>query len=199
MGAYLGATAVGIACSEGVVLATDRRATYGSYIVSKKIKKTFPVTVNVGLACAGLPSDFQRLAKYIRANIELYMLELGIERVKVRTCARLLSNIMFGRRFSYPFITEIIVGGFDEEGGQIYTLDIVGSVIREKYAAVGSGTQLAMGIMEKEYREDIKLEECRELAVKSVKAAISRDVLTGDGVDLLIVDSKGYREELVKF
>lgn len=199
MGVYLGATAVGIACREGVVLATDRRATYGTFIASKRIKKTFPVAVNVGMACAGLPSDFQRLTKYVKANAELYMLELGLDKIKVKTCARLLSNILFGRRFLYPFITEIIIGGVDVEGSQIYTLDIVGSVILEKYAAVGSGAELAMGIMEKEYKDDMKIDECEELAVKAVKSAISRDILTGDGVDLLIIDQKGFRENRVKF
>ncbi len=199
MGVYLGATAVGIACREGVVLATDRRATYGTFIASKRIKKTFPVADNVGMACAGLPSDFQRLTKYVKANAELYMLEIGLDKIKVKTCARLLSNILFGRRFLYPFITEIIVGGVDVEGSQIYTLDIVGSVILEKYAAVGSGAELAMGIMEKEYKKDMKIDECEELAVKAVKSAISRDVLTGDGVDLLIIDKKGFREKRVRF
>ncbi len=199
MGVYLGATAIGIACREGVVLATDRRATYGTFIASKRIKKTFPIAFNVGMACAGLPSDFQRLTKYVKANADLYMLELGLDEIKVKTCARLLSNILFGRRFLYPFITEIIVGGIDEDGSQIYTLDIVGSVILEKYAAVGSGAELAMGIMEKEYKEDMKIGDCEELAVKAVKSAISRDVLTGDGVDLLIIDRKGFREKRVKF
>jgi len=196
---YLGATAVGIACREGVVLATDRRATYGTFIASKRIKKTFPVATNVGMACAGLPSDFQRLTKYVKANAELYMLDLGLDKIKVKTCARLLSNILFERRFLYPFITEIIIGGVDVEGSQIYTLDIVGSVILEKYAAVGSGAELAMGIMEKEYKDDMKIDECEKLAVKAVKSAISRDILTGDGVDLLIIDQKGFRENRVKF
>jgi proteasome beta subunit len=90
--------------------------------------------------------------------------------------------------------TEVIVGGYDEAPA-LYILDPVGSLIEEKYAAVGSGHQLAIGYIEPRYKEDISLEEAEQLAIGAIKTVIERDVLTGDGVDILVFTREGYREK----
>jgi len=42
-----GATAVGISFDNGVVLASEKRVSYGNFVVNKNTKKTFPVTDQV--------------------------------------------------------------------------------------------------------------------------------------------------------
>jgi len=90
-----------------------------------------------------------------------------------------------------PMFTEVVVGGYDEKP-VLYILDPVGSLIEEKYAAVGSGHQLALGYIEPRYREDMSLEEAEKMAIDVIKTVIERDVLSGDGVDVLVITSEGY-------
>ena len=109
-----------------------------------------------------------------------------------------MSNLLFNRRLA-PLITQTIVGGTDEEGPSIYVLDVLGSVIPDKYAVVGSGTEIAIGVLEEGYKEDITVKEGRELIGKAMKSAISRDIMSGDGIDFLTITKAGIQEESIKF
>ena len=109
-----------------------------------------------------------------------------------------MANILFNRRYA-PLITQTIVGGMDEEGGSLFILDVLGSLIPDKYAAVGSGTEIAIGVLEEAYREDMPLQEAKELVTRAIKSAVSRDVMSGDGIDFLIITSEGVTEESIKF
>ena len=111
--------------------------------------------------------------------------------------AKLLSVIMFERRFA-PFITQIVIGGVNGESS-VYVLDPLGSVIPDKYATVGSGAELAIGVIESEYREDMGEEDAKKLAIKSIKSAIQRDAASGDGVDIMIITAASIKEETFNF
>ncbi|MDH5753645.1 MAG: archaeal proteasome endopeptidase complex subunit beta [Candidatus Bathyarchaeota archaeon] len=192
-----GATTVGIVCPEGVILASEKRVSYGYLVVSKGGKKVFKITDHIGAACAGLVSDMQILVREVEAYANLYSLDVG-RPISVRSAAKLMSNLLFARRLA-PLITQTIVGGIDEKGTSLYVLDILGSVIPDKYAVVGSGTQIAMGVLEEGYREDLTMEKGKHLVVRAVKSAISRDVMSGDGIDFLLMTKDETREESIKF
>ncbi len=199
-GGYLwipGATTIGMVCSDGVILASEKRVSYGYLIVSKGGKKVFKLTENIGAACAGLVSDMQILVREMEAYSSLFSLDVG-RPISVRSAAKLMSNLLSNRRLA-PLITQTIVGGTDEEGPSIYVLDVLGSVIPDKYAAVGSGTEIAIGVLEEGYKEDITVKEGRELIGKAMKSAISRDIMSGDGIDFLTITKAGMQEESIKF
>jgi proteasome beta subunit len=192
-----GATTVGIVCRGGVILASEKRVSYGYLVVSKGGKKVFKITDRIGAACAGLVSDMQILVREVEAYANLYSLEVS-RPISVRSAAKLMSNLLFNRRLA-PLITQTIVGGTDSEGTSLYVLDILGSVIPDKYAVVGSGTEIAMGALEEGYREGMTMEEGKDLVVRAVKSAISRDVMSGDGIDFLLITQDGTHEESMKF
>lgn len=192
-----GATTVGVVCRDGVILASEKRVSYGYLIVSKGGKKVFKITDRIGAACAGLVSDMQILVREVEAYANLYSLEVS-RPISVRSAAKLMSNLLFNRRLA-PLITQTIVGGTDGEGTSLYVLDILGSVIPDKYAGVGSGTEIAMGVLEEGYREDMTMEEGKDLVVRAIKSAISRDVMSGDGIDFLLITKDGTHEESIKF
>jgi len=192
-----GATTVGIVCQDGVILASEKRVSYGYLIVSKGGKKVFRITDRIGAACAGLVSDMQILVREVEAYANLYSLEVS-RPISVRSAAKLMSSLLFNRRLA-PLITQTIVGGTDGEGTSLYVLDILGSVIPDKYAVVGSGTEIAMGLLEEGYREDMTIEEGKNLVVRAIKSAISRDVMSGDGIDFLLITKNGTQEESMKF
>jgi proteasome beta subunit len=192
-----GATTIGVVCSDGVILASEKRVSYGYLIVSKGGKKVFKLTDNIGAACAGLVSDMQILAREMEAYANLFTLDVG-RPIPVRSAAKLMSNLLFSRRLA-PLITQTIVGGTDEEGPSIYVLDVLGSVIPDKYAVVGSGTEIAIGVLEEGYKENMTVKEGKELIERAMKSAISRDIMSGDGIDFLTITKNGMQEESTKF
>ncbi|MEM3672982.1 MAG: archaeal proteasome endopeptidase complex subunit beta [Candidatus Bathyarchaeia archaeon] len=192
-----GATTVGVVCTDGVILASEKRVSYGYLVVSKGGKKVFRITDRIGAACAGLVSDMQILVREVEAYANLFTLDVG-RNISVRSAAKLMSNLLFSRRLA-PLITQTIVGGIDEEGPSLYVLDVLGSVIPDKYAVVGSGTEIAMGVLEEGYNEKLTVKEAKDLVIRAIKSAISRDIMSGDGIDFLIITKKGIAEESMKF
>jgi proteasome beta subunit len=165
--------------------------------MSKGGKKVFKVTDRIGVACAGLVGDMQILAKEMEAQANLYSMDVG-RQISVRSASKLMANVLFNRRYA-PLITQTIVGGLDEEGPSLYVLDVLGSLLPDKYAVVGSGTEIAIGVIEEGYKETLTAEEAKELVTRSIKSAISRDSMSGDGIDFLIVTKEGVKEDSVKF
>ena len=192
-----GATTLGVVFSGGVLLASEKRVTYGYFVTSKVGKKVFKIADHIGAACAGLVSDMQILVREIEAYANLFSLDTG-RKIPVRSAAKVMSNMLFGRRY-FPLITQTIVGGVDEEGASIYVLDVLGSVLPDKYAAVGTGAEIAVGVLEENHRDDMNLEEAKEMTLRAMKSAISRDSLSGNGVDLLILTKEGIMEESLSF
>jgi len=192
-----GATTIGVVCSDGVVLASEKRVSYGYMVMSRVGKKVFRVTDRIGAACAGLVSDMQILIREVEAYANLFKLDAN-RPMPVRSAAKVMSNLLFSRRL-FPLITQTIVGGVDEEGASLYVLDVVGSLIPDKYAAVGSGAEIALGVLEQGYKEGLTVEEAKDLVTRAIKSAVSRDVMSGDGVDFLYVTSEGIKEESMKF
>ena len=192
-----GATTVGVVCADGIILASEKRVTYGNFVMSRGGKKVFKITGQIGAACAGLVGDMQILTREVEAQANLFSMEVG-RPISVRAAAKLMSNILFNRRYA-PLITQTIVGGLDDEGASLYVLDVLGSLIPDKYAVVGSGTEIAVGVLEEGYKEGLSVEDAKALVTRAIKSAISRDAMSGDGIDFLIITKDGVAEESTKF
>ena len=192
-----GATTIGLVFADGVILAAEKRVTYGTMIMSKTGKKVFKIADHVGAACAGLVSDMQILSREVEAHAAIFT--MNAKRVmSVRAAAKVMSNVLFNRRM-VPLITQTIVGGMDGDKPEIYVLDVLGSLLPDDYAAVGSGAQMATGILEQGYKENMSLKDAKELVLKSIKSAVRRDAMSGDGIDFLIITKDGVTEETVNF
>jgi len=186
-----GATAVGITFNDGVVFASERRIAYGNFVVSKTTKKTFVITPHVGAACAGLVADMQILSLQIAALAKIRRMEIKRD-VPPNTIAKMMSNMMYERRF-FPLLTQVIVGGLVDKP-TIYTLDPLGSVLPDDYAAVGTGAEMALGVLDPQYKKDLTEAQAVDLAVKSVRAASMRDSASGDNIDVLVMNKDGAKE-----
>ncbi len=186
-----GATAVGIIYTDGVVFASERRISYGNFLVSKSTKKTFQLTPRVGAACAGLVADMQLLSLQIQAMAKIRKMELKRE-VSPNSIAKMISNMMYERRF-FPLLTQVIVGGVVNEPS-IYTLDPLGSVLPDNYAAVGTGAEMALAVLDSQFQNNLNEQDAVNLVIKSVESATLRDSFSGDGIDVLIIDKDNSRE-----
>jgi proteasome beta subunit len=192
-----GATTIGLVFSNGVILASEKRVSYGSIIMSKNVKKVFKITDQIGVACAGLVSDMQVLAREVEAQAKLFTLN-SKRSMTVKAAAKVMSNILFSRRM-IPLITQTIVGGMDDDVPAIYVLDVLGSLLPDEYAAVGSGAQMATGVLEQGYKDKMSLENGKSLVLKAMKSALKRDTMSGDGADIFIITKEGIKEELITF
>ena len=187
-----GATAVGITYNDGVFLAAEKRVSYGNFVVNKNTKKTFNVTDHVGAACAGMVADMQVLVRQVSALSKIRKLETR-RNVEPNSVAKLMSVIMFERRY-FPLLTQVVVGGVTTGKPEIYTLDPLGSVLPDRYAAVGTGAEMALGVMDAEFNENLDEEKATNLALKSIRSSIQRDSASGDGIDILIINKNGKSE-----
>jgi len=187
-----GATAVGIAYKDGVVLGAERRITLGSFVRSKSGKKVFKVTETVGAVCAGMVADMQNLVKEVGVYSKLKELEAR-KALKPNSVAKLMSTLMFQNRYA-PLLTQVILGGVGDKP-IVYVLDPLGSVISDQYATVGTGEETAIGVVEAGYNPTMTQKEARDLLVAAIKAAVARDAMSGNGIDILSIDKTGIKEE----
>jgi proteasome beta subunit len=188
-----GATTIGVVCKDGVILAAERRVTYGYFVMSKSGKKVFKIAEKIGAACAGIVADMQILTREVGAYLNLYSYERE-QSVTVKTAAKLMGSMLFERRY-FPYLAQTIVGGVDEAGPRLFVLDPLGSLIEDKFTAVGSGAEIAMGLLETDYKDGMAVDDAKGLVRKAVKAASARDIGSGEGLDMLIITNSGIREE----
>jgi proteasome beta subunit len=141
-------------------------------------------------------ADMQVLVRQVGALAKIRKLETR-RNVAPNSIAKLMSVIMFERRF-FPLLTQVIVGGITDKP-KIYTLDPVGSVLPDDYAAVGTGAEMALGVLDSGYKKEISREQARDLAIKAIKSSIQRDSASGDGLDVLITTSSGHIDESMSF
>ena len=189
---YHGTTTVGLVCSDGVVLATDTRVTAGGFIAHKRGKKLLRIDDNIAMTISGGVADAQNVVDTLKYYVNLYRMEKG-RPMSVRAAAQIVSNVLFSSRL-YPFIADVLVGGVDQTGGSIYNVDFFGSKNQEKMLATGSGSPVAYGVLESEYKEGMTTAKAYPLAARAIIAAMRRNVATGDHFDIGVLDRQGFRE-----
>ena len=195
--AIQGATTVGLVCSDGVVLASEKRVSYGRLVASTSGQKVFKLTDNVGLAFAGLMSDMQALVREASAYANLFRLEKN-RPISTKALSKLISNMLFNRRMM-PLLMETVVGGYDADGPKLYSMDLAGSLIPDDFLAAGSGAQIAIGVLEADYNKEMNCEQGIDLAKKAIRSAIARDAISGDGIDVLVFRKDSSAEESILF
>jgi proteasome beta subunit len=186
-----GATAVGITFDDGVVFVSEKRIAFGNFLVSKSTKKTFSITSKVGAACAGLVADMQILSLQITALAKIRKMELKRD-VPPNTVAKMMSNMMYERRY-FPLLTQVIICGVIDKP-IMYTLDPLGSVLPDEYAAVGTGAEMALGVLDPQFKRNMSKDEAIDLAKRAVRSAALRDSASGDGLDILVITKDGTEE-----
>jgi len=194
-----GTTTLGMVCKDGVVIATETRATMGTLIAHKSTKKLYKIDGHIALATAGLVGDLQVLARYLSAEANLYRLKRGAK-IPVKSAATLMSNILNQRKF-YPYYVQLVLGGYDSTGGYVYSLDAAGGAIPDKYTSGGSGSPYVFGVLEDNYHENLTSNEGVDIAIRAITAAKNRDSASGGNINIAVITKDGFNllsEEEVK-
>ena len=193
---FKGTTTIGATGREGIILASDTRVTMGPLIVHKRGKKIYKADDHLAMTIAGVVADAQKAVAILRANARMYRIQRR-NAIPVRAAARLLANLLFSYRL-FPLVTQRIIGGIDDYGPHILSIDPFGSVTEEKYVATGSGSPLAYGILEEGFREESSIQELLPIVCRALRSAMKRDVATGDELEVAVIDKDGYRELSIK-
>jgi len=188
-----GTTTIGLVFSEGVILATEKRATMGYMIASKKAKKVYQVADRIGMTTAGGVGDAQQLARILTVECNLYQIRRS-RPISVGAASTLLSNYINQNRY-FPYYVQLLVGGVDEHGPSVYSVDAMGgSTKEEEIVATGSGSPMAYGVLEDRFKLRMKEEEAVDLAIRALKAAMKRDAGSGEGVHVVVITKERYLE-----
>ena len=195
-GLLTGTTTIGIVCRDGVILSTDTRAISGRFIAHKRAKKVFKINDNIAVTIAGGVAVAQKIVDTLRANSYLFSINFG-RPMSVPAAARLISNVLFSNREAgTPLPLQLLIGGIDESGPRLFSLDPFGSLTEEKFVSTGSGSPIAYGLLEDEYRDEKSVDEMLPIIVRAVDSAMKRDVASGDSFDVALVTKEGYKELL---
>lgn len=187
-GLKTGTTTVGLTTTDGVVLATDMRASLGGRLVANKdVQKVEQIHPRGAITMAGSVGGAQSFIRTLRAEVDLYEARRG-EDMSISALATLAGNFLRGGPF---FLINPIIGGVDDEGRHTFSVDPAGGVMADDYQVTGSGMQFAYGVLEQEYEDDLSNDEAATVAARAVQSAVERDAASGDGIFLARIDDEG--------
>lgn len=184
-------TTVGLVGKDVAVLAADKRATSGYYIAHKNVKKIATLNDRVAVTISGVVADAQAIVDILRGELKYY--ELLNKRVpSLNIVSSIAQNILYAYSKIYPYIVQLIIAGYDVKP-RVYVLDPYGSTLAETYIATGSGSPIAIGVLERNYTPEMREEELVKLAVESISAALKRDSASGEGIDVVSISKSGIK------
>jgi len=187
-----GTTTIGVVCKDGVILASDTRVTMGNFIAHHKCKKIYQIDEHLAMTISGNVADTQKAVDILKANASLY--RLNNERlIPINAAARVLANLLFSTRYA-PLVAQVLIGGVDDTGPRVYEIDPFGSVTEEKCISTGSGSPIALGVLEDRYKEGVGIRDFAPVVIKAVKSAMKRDSASGDSFDVVIIDENGVKD-----
>ena len=185
-----GTTTVGIRVNDGVVLCADMRASAGYFIANNNTMKIQKIDDHAGMTIAGGVADAQNIVDILRYYANLHRIQKN-EPIPIKSLTR-LTSLVFHQNRGYPFIADILIGGYDNAGPALFNIDMFGSVEQKSYVTTGSGSPVAYGTLEEEYQKDLTIPKAKTLAMRAVKAAITRNIGTGDGINIATIDASGF-------
>lgn len=189
-----GTTTVGLTCKDAVILGTDKRASMGYFVASKTSEKLYRIQDHLYITTAGGVADNQYLIDILRAETTLFQLAHDDQPIKVKSAAKHLSNILYANKM-FPFEVGLILGGVTEsEGPTLLEIGLFGSILPDKYCAIGSGQSFSLGVLEAKYKDNLPIEKGKEIIRKAVSSSIIRDMASGNGIDIAVIKKEGPAE-----
>ena len=181
-----GTTTIGIKLKDGVILASDQRATMGNLIAHSDVQKVYRLADNIGMTIAGVVGDAQLMVRYMQSEISIYSMKKGAP-MTVNAAATFVANAI-----RQGFYLGLIVGGYDKTGGHVFSIDGAGGYIEDNFMSVRPGSVFALGALQAADKEDMSKDEAVDVAVTALNSAVKRDSASGDGMLVAYIDAEGY-------
>lgn len=189
-----GTTTVGLIVKDAVILGADKRASMGYFVASKVADKIHAVQDHLWITIAGAVADALYLIDVLKAETKIYQLKHDNKPIKVKSAGKLLSNILYQNKM-FPFQVGHILGGVtDEEGPVLLAIGAYGSILPDKFCAIGSGQNFSYGVLEAKYKDNLTVEEGKDIIKKAISSSIIRDMASGNGIDIAVIKKEGKAE-----
>ncbi|XP_069047561.1 proteasome subunit beta type-10 [Lepisosteus oculatus] len=183
-----GTTIAGVMYKDGVILGADTRATDDMVVADKNCMKIHYIAPNIYCCGAGVAADAEITTQMMSSNVELHALSTG-RPPRVVTVTRQLKQMLF--RYQGHIGSSLIVGGVDVTGPHLYSIYPHGSFDRLPFVTMGSGAASAIAVFEDRYKQDMELEEAKQLVRDAIVAGIFCDLGSGSNVDLCVITAGG--------
>eukprot|EP01110_Echinostelium_bisporum_P011921 TRINITY_DN6036_c0_g1_i1.p1 TRINITY_DN6036_c0_g1~~TRINITY_DN6036_c0_g1_i1.p1 ORF type:complete len:244 (+),score=67.20 TRINITY_DN6036_c0_g1_i1:39-770(+) len=179
----LGSTAIGVQCSEGVVLAVEKRVT-SSLLEPSSIEKIMEIDTHIGCALSGLTADARTMIDHARVETQNHRFNYD-EPMGVEACMQAVCDLAlrFGEnrkgkeeQMSRPFGVALLVAGIDERGPQLYHSDPSGTFIQFEAKAIGGGSEGAETTLQEKYNKSLTLKEAEKLALSTLKQVMAEEI-----------------------
>ncbi|HET6398151.1 MAG TPA: proteasome subunit beta [Candidatus Thermoplasmatota archaeon] len=182
-------TTVGIKTPEGIVLATDRRATMGYYVADKDVVKIEPLDEDSAITIAGSVSQAQMYAHMLRMNLEYTKARRGWA-LSPQELAKLAAHTI---QRSGGIYGQFILATRGPDGTRLWDVGGDGSLIAKRdFTVTGSGTGPAVGVLESADWDKVKtLKAAQDLASRAIRASAQRDVGSGNGLVVYTLPNEG--------
>ena len=194
MEAKKGTTTVGVMGKDFVVLAADKMASVGDLAADLNTRKVFKISDHIAMTTAGMVGDLQLLTRFLKAKINRMTIEEG-EEPSPRRVAVYLGTLLNASKY-FPYWVQLLLAGYVGEP-YLASIDMAGGITdTEPIVATGSGSPVAYGVLEANYKEGLKEREGIALAVRAVEAARVRNTFTGGrepGIDVAVINKDGVR------
>jgi proteasome beta subunit len=195
-----GTSLVGIICKDGIVMAGDRRVTAGGQIVlHKNSQKVIKINDYLVMSGTGVASDIDILQKLINAELRLKELK-SKKRPTIKEAANLVAMMNY-KNIRQPsmimFMAGMMVGGVNQDGtSELYTVEPAGSAIKveEFDANFSSGMPYILGLLERQYKKGMTMEQGVKLAIEALKSSTERDPASGNGIDVFTITKEGIKQ-----
>ncbi|HEU17341.1 MAG TPA: archaeal proteasome endopeptidase complex subunit alpha [Methanolinea sp.] len=167
-----GTTAVGIKCTEGVVLIVDKRVS-SRLLEASSIEKIFTIDEHIGVASSGLVGDARALVDRARIESQINRVTYD-EKIDVEALAKKLGDHMqtytqFGG--ARPYGTALLIAGMSDGECRLFETDPSGTLLEYKATGIGIGRNAVMKVFEEEYDHEKPLKEVIQMGIKALHDA----------------------------
>ena len=171
-----GSTAIGMVCSDGVLLVADKRIV-DSLMVPESVEKIWQIDENIGAAASGILSDarvlIDRAQLKAQQNRVTYDSEIDTLTIVKDICD--LKQICTQSGGLRPFGVSILVAGIDESTPKLFETDPIGIYFQYKATAIGEGEVEVEEILHSEYKPELTIEDGLKLSLKSLKKVLGEN------------------------
>lgn len=187
---FKGTTTLSFIFQEGIVIAVDSRASTGQYIASQSVQKVIEVNKHLLGTMAGGAADCLYWEKLMGVEAKRYELKNG-KKIPARVASKYLSNCVY-RYAGKGLSLGSLISGYDEDIPGLYYVDDDGTWLEGNLFSCGSGSTIAYGILENNYKYNMTKEEALNLGKKAIFHAAHRDSYSGGVCNLYFMDKKGW-------
>ncbi|KAK1858193.1 hypothetical protein I4F81_000804 [Pyropia yezoensis] len=187
-----GSSVLGMKCADGVVIACDTMASYGSLARFKRLTRMHVASPNCILGVGGDYSDFQQLQTMVDAEMTAqYVANDGLS-LSPKAIHAFLARHMYHRRCKVdPLWNSVLVAGFHKGEGTLSLVDLYGTAYSSDVLATGFALHLGLPLLRNAHRPDITVAEAKVVMNDVLKVLFYRDARTNDVVQLATVTAAG--------